>query len=456
MSLSGKTLFIANRGEIAVRVNRAARALGMRVVQACSEADRDMLAARLADETVEIGPPQAAKSYLDIERVTAAAKDSGADCVHPGYGFLSENADFAAAVEAAGLIFIGPSPETIRRMGDKVEARAAAKAAGVPTTPGSDGRLENLDAADAVAKEVGFPVMIKAAAGGGGRGIRVARNTDDLKRLFAQAQAEAQAAFGDGGLYLEYMVENARHIEVQVLGDGNRAVHVYERDCSLQRRRQKVWEEAPAVGLSDASRERICKASVAMAEAVGYRGAGTLEYLYDDARDEFYFLEMNTRIQVEHPVSEMVSGIDLVEAMIRICMGEPLWFDQSDVKLNGHAIEVRVNAEDPSNGFMPFPGVVSGLEYPSGQDVRFDTMLYDGYTIPPFYDSLLGKLIVHGSDRTDALKRLDAALNATRIGGLKTTLPLYKALLADSDVAAGRTHTQFLEHWLDANPIAAE
>jgi len=456
LALSGKTLFIANRGEIAVRVNRAAKSLGMRVVQACSEADRDMLAARLADACAEIGPPQAAKSYLDIERVTAAAKDSGADCVHPGYGFLSENADFATAVESAGLVFIGPSPETIRRMGDKVEARAAAKAAGVPTAPGSEGRLEDLDAAVAAGEHIGLPVMIKAAAGGGGRGIRVAHTIEDLKRLIPQAQAEAKAAFGDGGLYLEYMVENARHIEVQVLGDGKRAVHIFERDCSLQRRRQKVWEEAPAIGLSDASRQRICAASVAMAEAVGYRGAGTLEYLYDGIRDEFYFLEMNTRIQVEHPVSEMVSGIDLVEAMIRICMGEPLWFDQGDVKLRGHAIEVRVNAEDPANGFMPFPGVVSGLDIPNGQGVRFDTMLYDGYAIPPFYDSLLGKLIVHGSDRADALRRLDGALRTTRIGGLKTTLPLYQALLADDDVAAGRTHTQFLEHWLDANSIAAE
>jgi len=455
LDFSGKTIFIANRGEIAVRVNRAARSLGLTVVQACSEADKDMLAARLADECVEIGPPPATKSYLDIERVTSAAKQSGADCVHPGYGFLSENADFAEAVESAGLIFIGPSPQTIRRMGDKVEARAAAQAAGVPTAPGSRGRLEDLAAAIAAIEQIGLPVMIKAAAGGGGRGIRVVRSIDDLKRLFPQAQAEAQATFGDGGLYLEHMIENARHIEVQILGDGERAVHVFERDCSLQRRRQKVWEEAPAVRLSDASRQRICAASVAMAEAVGYRGAGTLEYLYDETGDQFYFLEMNTRIQVEHPVSEMISGIDLVQAMIRIGLGEPLWFDQDDIDLNGHAIEVRVNAEDPANGFMPFPGKVAGLEYPSGAGVRFDTMLYDGYVIPPFYDSLLGKLIVHGADRADALRRLKAALRSTRIDGLKTTLPLYEALLGDRDVIAGRTHTQFLENWLDANPILA-
>jgi len=453
LDLSGKTLFVANRGEIAVRVGRAARALGMTVVQAHSEADRDMLAVKLADRAMEIGPPQASKSYLDAAKVVAAAVESGADAVHPGYGFLSENADFAEAVEAAGLIFVGPTPDTIRRMGDKVAAREAAKAAGVPTAPGSEGRLEGLDAARAVAAEIGYPIMIKAAAGGGGRGIRVAESDADLARLVPQAQAEAQAAFGDGGLYLERLVTDARHVEVQVMGDGSRAIHLWERECSLQRRRQKVWEEAPAACLDDATRRELCASAVRLAEAVNYRAAGTLEYLYDAARGEFHFLEMNTRIQVEHPVTEMVTGVDLVAEMIRIAFGEPLSLAQEDVALNGHAIEVRVNAEDPANGFMPFPGLTGAMTVPEG--VRFDTMLYEGYAIPPFYDSLLGKLIVHGADRDAALATLREAIAGMTIEGLKTTLPLHAALARDPDVIAGETHTRWLEQWLETNTIEA-
>ena len=453
MDLTGKSLFIANRGEIAVRINHAAKALGLRVIQGHSEADADMLAVRLADRAVDLGPPAAAKSYLDVARVVAAAKDAGADAVHPGYGFLAENADFAAAVEAAGMIFVGPSADTISRMGDKVAARAAAIAAKVPTSPGSDGRIDGVDEALTIAAEIGYPLMIKAAAGGGGRGIRVAETDDDLRRLIPQAQSEAAAAFGDGGLYIERMVRDARHVEVQVLGDGSRAVHLFERECSLQRRRQKVWEEAPASCLSDAARAHVCNASVRMAEAVNYRGAGTLEFLYEPARDAFYFMEMNTRIQVEHPVTEMITGVDLVQEMIRIAFGEPLRLAQDDVTMSGHAIEVRVNAEDPSNNFMPFPGIVGAMKMPG--NARFDTMLYEGYAIPPFYDSLLGKLIVHGADRDAAIKALAAALDEIRIDGLKTTLPLFRALVRDADIRAGKATTSYLETWLDSHVIDA-
>jgi acetyl-CoA carboxylase biotin carboxylase subunit len=453
MDLTGKSLFIANRGEIAVRINRAAKALGLSVIQGHSEADADMLAVRMADRAVELGPPAANKSYLDVARVVAAAKEAGADAVHPGYGFLAENASFAAAVEAAGMIFVGPTADTISRMGDKVAAREAAIAAEVPTSPGSDGRIEGVDEGLKVAAAIGYPLMIKAAAGGGGRGIRVAENDDDLRRLIPQAQSEAAAAFGDGGLYIERMVRDARHIEVQVLGDGSRAVHLFERECSLQRRRQKVWEEAPAACLSDAARTRVCDASVRMAEAVNYRGAGTLEFLYEPERDEFYFMEMNTRIQVEHPVTEMITGIDLVQEMIRIAFGEPLRLAQDDVSMSGHSIEVRVNAEDPSNNFMPFPGLVGAMAMPA--NARFDTMLYEGYAIPPFYDSLLGKLIVHGANREAAMNALATALDEIRIEGLKTTLPLFRALVRDADIRADKATTSYLETWLESHAIDA-
>ncbi|UOM35484.1 acetyl-CoA carboxylase biotin carboxylase subunit [Acuticoccus sp. I52.16.1] len=451
--LSGKTLFVANRGEIAVRIVRAAKALGLRTVQAHSDADADMLAVRLADAAVSVGPPQAAKSYLNIERVVAAAQEAGADAVHPGYGFLAENATFAAAVEAAGMIFVGPSAETIAKMGDKVAARNAARAANVPITPGSEGRLDGLDAARAVAGEIGFPLMIKAAAGGGGRGIRVAHDRDELARLVPQAEAEARAAFGDGGLYIERFVPRARHIEVQVLGDGTRAVHLFERECSLQRRRQKVWEEAPSASLSPQEREEICAASVRLAEAAAYKGAGTLEYLFDDEERRFSFLEMNTRIQVEHPVTEAITGIDLVAEMIRIAFGAPLRLAQEDIAITGHAIEVRINAEDPAKDFMPFPGVCGAIHVPA--DVRFDTLLYEGYQIPPFYDSLLGKLVVHGASRMEAITLLREALARTGFEGLVTTLALHEALAAEGDVIGNRIHTNWLEEWLATKPFEA-
>ncbi|KJC42296.1 acetyl-CoA carboxylase [Bradyrhizobium sp. LTSP885] len=449
-----KKLLIANRGEIAVRIIRAARELGIATVQVYSKADKDSLAVRLADEAVDIGPPQASKSYLNQAAILAAASATGADAIHPGYGFLAENANFAEAVEAAGLIFVGPTAQSIRLMGDKVAAREAAAAAGVPTVPGSRGRLDSAEAAFALVETTGFPVMIKAAAGGGGRGIRIARTAEEFHHLMPQAQAEALAAFGDGGLYVEKLVEGARHIEVQVLGDGKDVIHCFDRECSLQRRRQKVWEEAPSPSLTPAVREQLCASAVALAKAVNYRGAGTIEYLYDDRSHEFYFLEMNTRIQVEHPVTEMVTGIDLMIEMIRIAGGEPLRIRQDQVRVKGHAIEVRINAEDPAKGFLPNPGTVSALSIPGGEGVRFDSMLYAGYTVPPFYDSLLGKLIVHDKDRPSAIARLDRALAELEVDGLATTKSLHQALARDPDVQAGRFHTAWLEPWLASHAEA--
>jgi acetyl-CoA carboxylase biotin carboxylase subunit len=443
-----RKLLIANRGEIAVRIIRAARELGLSTVQVYSNADKEQLAVRLADESIEIGPAQASKSYLNRDAILAAAKATGADAIHPGYGFLAENADFAAAVETAGLVFVGPTAQSIRLMGDKVAAREAAAAAGVPTVPGSRGLLESSEQAFALVETTGFPVMIKAAAGGGGRGIRIARSAEEFHHLMPQAQAEALAAFGDGGLYVEKLIEGARHIEVQVLGDGRDVIHCFERECSLQRRRQKVWEEAPSPSLTPAIRDKLCASAVALAKAVHYRGAGTLEYLYDDRSHGFYFLEMNTRIQVEHPVTEMVTGIDLVREMIRIAGGEPLRIRQDQVHVTGHAIEVRINAEDPAKGFAPNPGTVTALSVPGGNGVRFDSMLYAGYTVPPFYDSLLGKLIVHDEDRLSAIRRLDGALGELNVEGLATTKPLHQALARDPDVQAGRFHTAWLEPWL--------
>ncbi|QXZ80273.1 acetyl-CoA carboxylase biotin carboxylase subunit [Rhizobium sp. L51/94] len=449
-----KKLLIANRGEIAVRVIRAAKDLGIATVAVYSTADADALHVQLADEAVNIGPPAAKKSYLNIEALLAAARDTGCDSIHPGYGFLAENAEFSDAVTAAGLVFVGPSGNAIRLMGDKVSARLAASAAGVPVVPGSVGRVESIEAARDVLAETGFPVMIKAAAGGGGRGIRIANSSAEFEQAYPQAQAEALAAFGDGGLYMEKVIGRARHIEVQVLADGHNAVHCYERECSLQRRRQKVWEEAPSQALSDALREELCASAVALAKAVAYSGAGTVEYLYDDAADRFYFIEMNTRIQVEHPVTEAVTGIDLVAEMLRIAGGEPLRLSQADIRVSGHAIEVRLNAEDPAKDFAPFPGKVGDLRIPGGPGVRFDSMLYAGYQVPPFYDSLLAKLIVHAETREGAIARLQRALGELKISGMKTTKPLFLALAADPAVQSGDVHTRWLEGWLVENAAA--
>jgi acetyl-CoA carboxylase biotin carboxylase subunit len=442
-------ILVANRGEIAVRIIAAARKLGIATAQAVSSADRRMLAARLADETVEIGPAQASKSYLNGGAIIHAAKSVGADAIHPGYGFLAENADFAASVEAAGLTFIGPKAQTIRCMGDKAIARLIAASAGVRTVPGSSGRIRNGADAETIAHELGLPLMIKAAAGGGGRGIRIATTLAELEEALPLASAEALAAFGDGGLYLERFIPAARHIEVQILGDGTNAIHVYERECSLQRRRQKVWEEAPAACLNSTARESLCASAVRLARSIGYSGAGTLEYLYNEATAEFFFIEMNTRIQVEHPVSEMVTGIDLVEEMIRIAAGEKLSISQREVSLNGHAIECRINAEDPTTGFRPCPGIVEDFFVPRGPHIRFDTCLYPGYVVPPFYDSLLGKLIVWGNSREQALKRMHETLSEVHVKGIKTTVPLHLALARDPDLAAGRTHTRWLENWFE-------
>jgi acetyl-CoA carboxylase biotin carboxylase subunit len=451
-----RSLLIANRGEIAVRIIRSARELGIRTVQVYSSADADSLAVRLADEAVEIGPPPAAKSYLNIAAIIDAARRTGCDAVHPGYGFLAENGDFADAVIDAGMIFVGPSASAIRLLGDKVAARAVAQRAGVPTVPGSAGQIGSLEEARAIVGRIGFPVMIKAAAGGGGRGIRIVNDFDEFERQFPQARSEAQASFGDGGLYIEKLVERARHIEVQILGDGSDVIHCFERECSLQRRRQKVWEEAPAIGLPDSVRHSLAASAVSLGKAVGYRGAGTVEYLYDPTTRAFYFIEVNTRIQVEHPVTEMITGIDLVKEMIRIAGGEKLSIRQDEVRITGHAVECRINAEDPAMDFMPFPGTVERLCIPEGEGVRFDTMLYDGYAVPPFYDSLLGKLIVHGADRSAALTRMRQALKELEIGGLKTTKPLHAALVDDPDVINGRYHTKFLEGWLAKNPLSAK
>jgi acetyl-CoA carboxylase, biotin carboxylase subunit len=443
-------LLIANRGEIAVRIIRAAKELDLRTVAVFSEADHDSLAVRFADEAVCIGPPPATKSYLNSEAIIAAARQTGAGAIHPGYGFLAENARFAEAVAAAGLVFVGPTPQAIRTMGDKAAARAAARAAGVPIVPGSDGEVSDLHHALAAARRIGFPVMLKASAGGGGRGIRVAADESSLEHHFHTAQAEAAAAFGSGALYLERFLSHARHLEVQVLGDGHRVVHCFERECSLQRRRQKVWEEAPSPAIDNDMRQALCASAVRLAERVGYSGAGTLEYLYDDDTREFFFIEMNTRIQVEHPVTEMVTGIDLVRATILIAQGQPLELAQADVMMRGAAIEVRINAEDPDKNFLPSPGRVSTLTLPAGPGVRVDTMLYPGYVVPPYYDSLLAKIIVHAETRGHALARLRRALDEFEIDGVVTTASLHKRLARSSEVRAARFDTVFLERLLMA------
>ncbi len=454
MTAAFDKLLIANRGEIAVRIIRAAKELGLKTVAVYSDADAQSLAVRMADEAVRIGPAHATRSYLSVDAILEAAAASGAGAVHPGYGFLSENAAFAERIEAAGLVFVGPTPHAIRTMGDKAAARAAAMKAGVPTVPGSAGVVTDADSAVALAKGIGYPIMIKASAGGGGRGIRVAHDEAELRQQFATATAEAQAAFGNGEVYLERFIRQARHIEVQILGDGQRVVHCFERECSLQRRRQKVWEEAPSAAISEATRTALCESALRLAHAVAYRGAGTLEYLYDDDTREFFFIEMNTRIQVEHPITEMITGIDLVKEMLRIALGQPLRLQQEDIRLTGAAIEVRINAENAAKNFMPSPGLVSQLVVPGGPGVRFDTMLFPGCTVPAYYDSLLGKLIVHDTDRAGALARMRRALDELQVEGIHTTIPLHRALCEDAGVAQAAFHTGFLETWLAVNPLA--
>ncbi len=444
-------LLIANRSEIAVRIIRAARELGITTVQVYSEADADSLAVKMADESVMIGPAKASDSYLNIEKIISAAQQSGADAIHPGYGFLAENPEFAERITTEGLIFVGPDAHVLRSMGDKISARNTAEQAGVITVPGSQGAIDDLDQAYDLATRIGFPVMIKAAGGGGGRGIRVAENPDEFKTLAPQASAESKAAFNDDRLYIEKFIHNARHIEVQILGDGNDVIHCFERECSLQRRRQKIWEEAPATCIDDHTRKQMCAAAVKLAKAVKYCGAGTIEFLYDEDNKEFYFIEMNTRIQVEHPITEMITGIDLVKEMIKVASGKPLSYSQNDVKRSGHAIEVRLNAEDPAQNFFPSPGIIESMTLPTGPGVRFDGSIYSGYTIPPFYDSLIGKLIVWDHTRDDAISRLNRSLNEFDIEGISTTMPLFQALLDDDDIENGDFNIHWLEKWLINN-----
>jgi acetyl-CoA carboxylase biotin carboxylase subunit len=439
-------ILIANRGEIALRVIRAAREMGIETVAIHSTADTDAMHVRLADQSVCVGPPSATLSYLNQPAILSACEITGAEAVHPGYGFLSENAGFAQIVEESGLAFIGPTAEHIRLMGDKITAKDTIRKLGVPCVPGSDGGVGTVEDAKKVAAEIGYPVLVKAAAGGGGRGMKVAATEADLSLAFSSARAEAKAAFGDDAVYLEKYLGEPRHIEVQVIGDthGN-ACHLGERDCSLQRRHQKVFEEAPSPVIDHETREEIGKICADAIRDMGYRGVGTIEFLYENG--EFYFIEMNTRLQVEHPVTETVYGIDLVREQIRIAAGEPMSFRQEDLQPKGHSIECRLTAEKVPD-FTPSPGKVQTYHAPGGLGVRMDSHLYDGYRVPPHYDSLIGKLIVQGADRPDCLMRLRRALGETIVGGIDTTLPLFHALLEEPDILSGDYNIHWLEKWL--------
>ena len=437
-------ILIANRGEIALRVIRTCREMGIRTVIAHSTADADSLPVRLADESVCIGPPEARGSYLNIPSIISAAAITDSEAIHPGYGLLSENAAFAEICRACGITFIGPAPEAIRLMGDKAQAREMAKHAGAPVVPGSDGPLGGVDEAQGIADSMGYPVIVKAAAGGGGRGMRIVREREDLARAYATCQAEAGAAFGSSELYLEKYVEDARHVEVQVLGDkSGMRLHLGERDCSVQRRHQKLLEESPAPALPPDARTGLYKAALAVANAVNYISAGTVEFLVD-REGNFYFIEMNTRIQVEHPVTEMVTGLDIVREQIRIATGEPLGYKQSAVRFVGHSIECRINAEDPEH-FVPSPGRISAWVAPGGPGVRVDSHLMPGYVVPPHYDSLIAKIIVHAHDRPEAIARMHRALSEIVIEGVKTTIPYHLKLLADPTFVAGESTLARLE-----------
>ena len=435
-------VLIANRGEIAVRVIRACQGLGIETALAVSQADRDSLPARLAGRTICIGPPAPSASYLNHKAVIMAALAAGADAVHPGYGFLAESPELAATCAAEGITFIGPPAEQIRLMGNKLQARVLARRCGVPLLGGSE-KVHSYEEAAAVAERIGFPVMLKAAAGGGGRGMKVATDHRDMRQLFASASAEARNAFGDDTIYLERYIANARHVEVQVLGDrhGN-VIHLGERDCSLQRRHQKLVEEAPAPALSEEQRRAMRAAAVTLARNIGYENAGTVEFIVDQDAGAFYFLEMNTRIQVEHPVTEMITGIDLVQEQLRVARGEALRFAQADIVFRGHAIECRITAEAPTDGFRPSPGRITGWSPPQGPFIRLDTHCHEGYVVPIYYDSMLGKLIVYGSDRAEAIERMQRALDQFAIAGVKTNLSFLQAVMANAQFAAGRANTR--------------
>ena len=445
-------ILIANRGEIALRVIRACREMGIQSVAVHSTADEDAMHVHLADESVCIGPPSAAQSYLSIPAIIAACEITGADAVHPGYGFLSENAKFADILDAHNICFIGPKADHIRLMGDKIAAKAKAIDLGIPVVPGSDGEVKTSDDALDLARDMGFPVLVKAASGGGGRGMKIAHSEDELAEAFTTARSEAKAAFGDDAVYIEKYLEKPRHIEIQVACDSHgNAVHLGERDCSLQRRHQKVLEEAPSMVLDSAARAAIGKIVTDAMEGMQYLGVGTVEFLYEDG--EFYFIEMNTRLQVEHPVTEMITGVDLVREQIRIANGERLSFSQDDLTLSGHAIECRINAENP-HSFMPSPGVIQTYHPPGGLGVRMDSAVYAGYAIPPFYDSLIGKLIVHGTDRKDCLMRLYRALYECAIDGVETTLPLFDDLLENEDFQNADYDIHWLENFLECDGSA--
>ncbi len=442
-----KKILIANRGEIALRVIRAAREMGIETVAVHSTADADAMHVRMADESVCIGPPTSTNSYLSIPSIISACEITGAEAIHPGYGFLSENANFVQIVEDHGIKFIGPSAEHIRIMGDKITAKETAKALGIPCVPGSEGGVPDLDAAKKVAADMGYPVIIKATAGGGGRGMKVAQSAKDLENAFRTARSEAKSAFGNDAVYIEKYLTTPRHIEVQVFGDGKgNAVHLGERDCSLQRRHQKVFEEAPGPCISEKERAEIGAICANAIAKMGYEGAGTIEFLYE--KGAFYFIEMNTRLQVEHPVTEGIFGVDLVREQIRVAAGLPLSFAQEDLQINGHAIEVRINAEKVPQ-FSPCPGKITQYHAPGGLGVRMDSALYDGYRIPPYYDSLIAKLIVHGRDRPEALARLKRALSELIVDGVDTTVPLFHDLLDQEAVQIGQYNIHWLEHWLE-------
>jgi len=439
-------VLIANRGEIALRIHRACHEMGIRTVAVHSTADSQAMNVRLADETVCIGPPPARASYLNISAILSAAAITGADAIHPGLGFLAENADFAEAVEEHGFTFIGPAPEHIRLMGDKIRAKAEAVRLGLTVVPGSPEAVRDLGDAEAAARAIGYPVLLKAAAGGGGRGIRPARDPAELAGMLPLAQAEARAAFGDDAVYLERFLDRPRHIEVQLIGDGRGGtIHLGERDCSLQRAHQKLLEETPSPTLDPAARARLLELAVAALHRLGYKSAGTIEFLYEDAA--FYFIEMNTRLQVEHPISEMISGVDIVKEQLRIAAGAPLGYRQSDIALRGHAIECRINAEDPED-FRPSPGRVSEYHAPGGPGVRVDSALYQGYEVPPFYDSLIAKLVVHGGSREECVMRLRRALAEYAIGGIATTIPLHQRLVDDPEFRRGTYDIHWLERFL--------